>query len=112
MASIKKRPDGRYRARYRDELGKEHAGHFDHKRDAQAWLDRVTASLVRGDYSDPKRRCERFHDFAVEWATSQDWKDTTRGSFPFVLSRVEAALPPNTTLGAVDQLVIKRARVE
>lgn len=53
MASIQKRPDGRWRARYRDVAGKEHARHFKRKIDAQQWLDRVTASIVRGDYVDP-----------------------------------------------------------
>ena len=38
MTSIKKRPDGRYRARYRDDGGKEHARHFQRKTDAQQWL--------------------------------------------------------------------------
>ncbi len=40
MASITKRPDGRWRARYRDAKGKEHARHFSRKVDAQAWLTR------------------------------------------------------------------------
>jgi hypothetical protein len=36
MASIgPKRADGRYRARYRDAAGKEHARHFTRKVDAQ-----------------------------------------------------------------------------
>ena len=39
MASITKRPDGRWRARYRDETGKEIAKHFDRKVDGQRWLD-------------------------------------------------------------------------
>jgi hypothetical protein len=54
MASIKKRPDGKYRARYRDAKGKEHARHFARKVDAQQWLDSVTASKVAGTYTDPK----------------------------------------------------------
>lgn len=54
MASIKKRPDGIYRARYRDAGGKEYSRHFDRKIDARQWLDRVTASVVRGDYVDPQ----------------------------------------------------------
>lgn len=54
MASIKKRPDGKYRARFRDAAGKEHSRHFPRKVDAQQWLDTVTASQVRGDYVDPK----------------------------------------------------------
>ena len=55
MASIKKRPDGVWRARYRDAAGKEHARHFDRKVDAQAWLDGVTASVVAGTYTDPSK---------------------------------------------------------
>jgi hypothetical protein len=48
MASIKKRSDGRWRARYRDETDREHARHFARKLDAQRWLDEVTASIVTG----------------------------------------------------------------
>jgi len=54
MASITKRPDGRWRARYRDKAGKEHAKHFDRKVDGQRWLDEVTAAAVTGQYVDPK----------------------------------------------------------
>lgn len=53
MASVAKRPDGRYRARYRDADGKEHARHFRRKVDAQQWLDGVTASVVTGTYVSP-----------------------------------------------------------
>jgi integrase len=112
MASIQKRPDGRYRARYRDGSGREHARHFDRKIDAQRWLDRVTAAIVTGNYADPKRGRQTFHDFALEWSESQDWKVTTRGDFPRVLARAEAVLPRGATLASVDQLAIKRARVE
>lgn len=54
MASISKRPEGRWRARYRDANGKEHARHFDRKVDAQRWVDEVTAAIVTGSYIDPK----------------------------------------------------------
>lgn len=43
MASIAKRPDGRWRARYRDEAGREHSRHFTRKIDGQRWLDEVTS---------------------------------------------------------------------
>ncbi len=52
MASVAKRPNGKWRARYRDDAGKEHARHFDRKLDAQRWLDDETAGLVRGDWID------------------------------------------------------------
>jgi hypothetical protein len=53
MASLARRPDGRWRARYRDAAGKEHARHFDRKIDGQQWLDQVTASVVTNTYVDP-----------------------------------------------------------
>lgn len=49
MASINKRPNGKWRAQYYRE-GKQHTRHFDRKIDAQTWLDNVKASMVRGDY--------------------------------------------------------------
>lgn len=53
MASIQLRPNGSYRARYRDDAGREHAQHFALKRDAQKWLDQQTAALVTGSWVEP-----------------------------------------------------------
>jgi integrase len=54
VASVKRRPDGKWRARYRDEAGKEHARHFARKIDAQKWLDAQTAALVGGTHVAPR----------------------------------------------------------
>lgn len=54
MASIQRRPDGRWRARYRDDAGREHARHSTRKVDAQRWLDEQTTAIVSGTYVDPK----------------------------------------------------------
>lgn len=67
MASIKKRPDGRWRARYRDAAGKEHARHFDRKIDGQRWLDEVTAAVVTGAYVDPKTARMTVGDWCATW---------------------------------------------
>ncbi|MEQ4568003.1 tyrosine-type recombinase/integrase [Paenarthrobacter sp. CAP02] len=67
MASIQKRPDGRWRARYRDETGKEHARHFARKIDAQRWQDEVTASVVTGMYVDPKSAKKTVGEWADSW---------------------------------------------
>lgn len=40
MASVQRRPHGKWRARYRDAGGREHAKHFDRKIDGQKWLQR------------------------------------------------------------------------
>lgn len=75
MASIKKRPNGRWRARYRDEAGREHARHFDRKVDAQRWLDQVTASVVRGDYVDPRAGRVTLASYAAGWEAVQVHSD-------------------------------------
>lgn len=77
MASISKRPDGKYRARYRDEGGKEHAKHFTRKTDAQDWLDEKTAAIVTGQYVDPKAGAITFAQFFADWAARQIWADGT-----------------------------------
>jgi hypothetical protein len=67
MASIKKRPDGKWRARYRDAAGKEHARHFTRKVDAQKWLDEVMASMVIGTYVDPKTARTTVEQWCDTW---------------------------------------------
>lgn len=67
MASIKKRPDGKYRARYRDEAGKEHASHFARKVDAQRWLDEQTAKLVGGTHVTPRQARTTVADWCDTW---------------------------------------------
>lgn len=77
MASIQKRTDGRWRARYRDADSKEHAKHFARKIDAQKWLDEVTASIVTGSYVDPRAGKVTLQSFFDEWATRQIWTNGT-----------------------------------
>lgn len=67
MASIQKRPDGVWRARYRDAARKEHTRHFRRKVDAQAWLDGETAKLLSGTWVDPKRARTTVGEWCDEW---------------------------------------------
>lgn len=77
MASVKQRADGVWRARYRDESGREHARHFGLKRDAQRWLDEVTASVVTGQYVDPRAGRVLWALWAREWMERQSWMPGT-----------------------------------
>lgn len=77
MASIKQRPDGVWRARYRDSAGREHARHFTLKRDAQRWLDEVTTSVVTGQYVDPRASQVTFRAYAEAWLEAQVHKPAT-----------------------------------
>jgi integrase len=77
MASIKKRTNGQWRARYRDAAGKEHARHFERRVDAQRWLDETTTSIVSGVYVDPKAGKATVREYAKSWQASQTWRPTT-----------------------------------
>jgi len=80
MASIGKRPDGQWRARYRDDAGREHARHFSRKVDAQRWLDETTTALITSTYVDPQQGRVTFADYFTEWAQRQVWApNTTKG---------------------------------
>jgi hypothetical protein len=77
MANIEKRPDGVWRARYYDDGGKQHARHFARKVDAKSWLDTVTASVVRGDYTDPKTASTLLRTYAAQWEKVQVGRGST-----------------------------------
>jgi integrase len=78
MASVKQRPNGMWRARYRDpETGKEHAAHRPTKREAQQWLDEQTAAIVTGTYVDPRNSRATLAEYFAEWSTRQVWATGT-----------------------------------
>src|ERR1700733_11850672 len=56
-----------WRARYRDDGGKEHAHHFERKVDAQKWLDEQTASLVAGTHVAPKTAKTTVGEWCDTW---------------------------------------------
>lgn len=104
MASIKKRTDGVWRARYRDEAGKEHARHFARKVDAQRWLDEVTASVVTGNYVDPKAGKITFASFFAQWSARQVWVPGTTKAMTLAAG--------STTFKDLPMKTIRRSHVE
>ena len=87
MANIAKRSDGRWRARYRDEAGREHARHFARKIDAQRWLDEVTAAIVTGQYVDPKAGRVPFKEYAEGWREAQMHRPSSAAHIETMLRR-------------------------
>jgi hypothetical protein len=78
--NIAKRPNGKWRARYRDEAGHERARHFDRKVDARRWLDEVSSTVLAGTYVDPAAGKITFKRFYNEWAPRQLWVPSTRAN--------------------------------
>lgn len=85
MASIKKRPDGKWRARYRDHDGKEHARHFPRKVDAQQWLDGVTADVLTGRYVSPAAGKSTLQGYFADYKNRQLWEDTTAKNYDLAM---------------------------
>ena len=86
MANIAKRPDGRWRARYRDSAGREHSRHFKRKVDAQRWLDEVTTAVTTGMYVDPGRSRITVGEWSRRWLeTKVDLKPSTRARYEGLL---------------------------
>lgn len=78
MASVTKRPNGRWRARYRDRSGREHARHFGRRVDAESWLGEANAALVTGTWTSPERGKATVEVWAEQWvATQTQLKEST-----------------------------------
>ena len=71
MVSIAKRPDGRWRARYRDPEGKQVAKHFHRKTDAERWLIDQHNRLNRGEWTDPELSRITVDQWAPTWLASK-----------------------------------------
>ena len=107
MASIQKRDNGRWRARYRDPDGREHARHFNRKVDAQAWLDRETAKLVRGEWIDPRAGRTTLGEFTKAWLDAQTFDPLTRETME---SRIKNHIDPH--LGEVEMRNLRPSTIQ
>src|SRR5437763_14342090 len=78
MASIDKRADGRYRARWREYPGApQKTRHFDRKGDAERFLDGIRGDLAHGLYVDPAGGRVMFRDYAEQWRAGQIHRSST-----------------------------------
>jgi integrase len=76
--SVAQRPNGKYRARYRDPAGKEHAAHFATKSAAKRWLDEQTAAIVTHQYVDPRSGRVTFREYAEQRRSAQVHRPSTQ----------------------------------
>jgi hypothetical protein len=86
MGNVAKRPGGKWRARYRDPTGREHARHFRRKIDAERWLANVETAKARGEWIDPARSQITVGEWSARWLASQvQLKPSTRARYAGVL---------------------------
>jgi integrase len=78
MASIDKRPNGKWRARYRVHPGgPQRSKHFDRKSDAERFLTRIQGRVLDGSYVDPAAGRVTFGDYADSWRKAQVHRRST-----------------------------------
>ena len=107
MASIQKRPNGRWRARYKDADEREHARHFTRKADAELWLAQIRADQLRGTYVDPRAGKITLKQFGESWLAAQGHRPGTNKLYERTLR-----LHVYPTLGARPIASIKRTDIQ
>ncbi|MEU8242094.1 tyrosine-type recombinase/integrase [Actinoplanes missouriensis] len=100
--SVAKRPNGKWRARYRDISGREHSRHFDRKVDAERWLNSVKSSIARGEWIDPALAKVSVDDWATRWVGNQvQLKPSTRFRYEALLRNQILPVWENVPLSAI-----------
>jgi integrase len=113
MASISRRPNGTWQARYRAvPRGPQKSKVFARKVDAQRWLDETLASIVTGQYVDPRAGRQTFREYAEQWRFAQIHRATTAAHVETMLRRhVYPSLgdkPLSSVLPSDIQTLVKR----
>lgn len=88
MASIDRRPNGKWRARWREYPGgPQQARHFARKVDAQRFLTQVEASKLDGTYRDPSAGRVPLRVYGEAWRTAQVHRQSTADRLEVELRR-------------------------
>ena len=86
--NVARRPNGKWRARYRDAKNREHARHFDRKVDAVRWLASVEVAKARAEWVDPRLSKVKVGVWAETWLEGQaHLKPSTRARYELALDR-------------------------
>lgn len=94
----------RWRARYVDEDGKEHAKGFRTKTAAKEWLEGIVSSQVTGTYVDPVLGKVTFSSFWRDWSSRQVWESSTRHTMDLSANSV--------TFGNVPLADLRKSHIE
>ncbi len=102
MASIDRRPDGRWRARWREyPAGPQRTKHFPRKLDAEQHLVRVQHDLMTGSYIDPAKSRTTVEDYYAVWEARQPWRPATRTAVRSTFTRHVVPVIGKRPLGSV-----------
>ena len=101
----------RWRARYVDDEGREQTKRFSRKRDAEGWLDEVTADLVTGTYVQPAKKKMLVRDLAEGWyGTKAELKPKTLEGYRGLLDTLVLPKWGGTPVGDVSHEAVQARR--
>lgn len=106
---ISKLDSGRWQVRYRDLDGKQRKRSFEKHAEALSFYTSTKSSLDSGTFIPAERARGGFIAYAEQWAEAQDWKYSTRETFPSHLKRMKPHLG-GLRLDQVDTLTLQRLR--
>jgi integrase len=88
MASIERRPDGKWRARWREYPGgPQRSKHLARKVDAERHLVEVQHRLLSGTYVDPVKARTTVRAYWTVWSARQPWRESSRSSITSVFEQ-------------------------
>jgi integrase len=109
MSSIRRKPSGRWEARYRDPDGQQRGKTFVTKTAAQEFLDRVGVDIRRGEYVDPNRGRVPVESVGDDWVASLvHLKPKTLLDYESALRRHVLPRLGGVAVGKVDQRRVRR----
>ncbi len=109
FGSIDRLPSGRWRARYRDGVGRAHTRIFKTKADASAFLATIETDLLRGDWNDPRLTGVPLREWSDQWfETTAHLKPKTRVEYESNLRNHVLPFFGNQPIGAIDSLSVRQ----
>jgi integrase len=109
MASIKREPNGRWRARYRDPQGRSRSRNFPRRIDAQHFLERVGTQIQHDEWVDPSLRRSLFREWAdLWWETTVRLRPTTRRGYHQLLYNQVLPYFGDRRVGTIDYMDVER----
>lgn len=107
--AVKKLPNGKWEASYRDARRKERIRTFRTRAEADRFLATVKTDIARGDYVDPKRGRAAFVEWADEWlATTAHLKPKTRAGYATDLRVHVLPVFGDLPVASIQQVDVKR----
>ena len=109
MSSIDRRPNGRWRARYRDSHGRSRSRTFDRRADALQFLERTGTAMQRGEWRDPRLQRTTFAEWVEQWwDTVGDIRDSTRRTYRIEVDRHLLPAWGEVQLGRITSLSVQQ----